>query len=228
MAIGLFGKLPSQGDFISRRLPWECTTAWDDWLQAGLSAAKGVIGAGWNDTYLTTPLWRFQIQPGILGAGGWIGLWFASVDRVGRQFPLALFEPLPASWAGRYAVIEQDEAFFAVEDVALRGLDPRLGFEEFDRLLDGLSLLKPVTASVAAVAQVVEILDPSAQPSDARSIRFPADADMAQALRLAEAAGPARSCFFSWGNEQHLPSLCRCDGLPGAPEFHAFIDGRWP
>ncbi len=228
MAIGLFGKLPSQGDFVSRRLPWEFTSAWDDWLQAGLSQARSLIGAGWNETYLTAPLWRFQLQPGVIGSSGWIGLWFASVDRVGRQFPLALFEPLPAEWVGRYAVIEQDESFFAVEEVALRGLDPRLGFDSFDRSLDGLSMLKPVDSVADSVAQVVEIPDPTLQPSQSRCLRFPADADMPHALRLAEAAGPAGSCFFSWGNEQHAPSLCRCDGLLDAADFHAFIDGRWP
>ncbi len=228
MAIGLFGKLPSQGDFVSRRLPWEFTSAWDDWLQAGMSQARSLIGVNWNQTYLTAPLWRFQLQPGVIGTSAWIGLWFASVDRVGRQFPLALFEPLPAAWMGRYAVIEQDEAFFPVEDVALRGLDPRLSFDAFDRSLDGLSLLKPVESVASSVAQVVEIPDPTRQPSDARSICLPVDADMPQALRLAEAAGPAKSCFFSWGNEQHAPSLRRCDGLTDAADFHAFIDGRWP
>ncbi|MEO8279240.1 MAG: type VI secretion system-associated protein TagF [Ideonella sp.] len=228
MAIGLFGKLPSQGDFVSRRLPWEFTSAWDDWLQAGISHARSLIGADWNETYLTAPLWRFQLQPGVIGASGWIGLWFPSVDRVGRQFPLALFEPLPPGWDGRYAVIEQDESFFSVEDVALRGLDPRLNFDSFDRSLDGLSLLSPVESAVNAVAQVIEIPDPLRQPDNARNIRFPTDADMSHALRLAQSAGPAGSCFFSWGNEQHAPSLCRCDGLLGAAEFHSFIDGRWP
>ena len=29
---GFYGKLPSEGDFVTRRLPWEFTSAWDDWL----------------------------------------------------------------------------------------------------------------------------------------------------------------------------------------------------
>lgn len=226
MAIGVYGKLPSQGDFISRRLPWEFTEAWDGWLQAGISQARTSIGTDWNDTYLTAPLWRFQLGPGVIGASGWIGLWFASVDRVGRQFPLALIEPLPASWAGRYAVIEQDEAFFAVEDAALRGLDPRLGFDAFDQSLAGLSLLAPVSPDSIPQLQVVELPDPQAETSDLQKLQFPVDADMAAVLRMAEAAGPAQCCFFSWGNEQHLPCLRRCDGLPEAAEFHAFLNGR--
>ena len=33
---GFYGKIPSQGDFVTRRLPWEFTSAWDDWLQQGV------------------------------------------------------------------------------------------------------------------------------------------------------------------------------------------------
>ncbi len=236
MAIGLFGKLPCEGDFISRRLPWEFTSAWDEWLQSGLSQAKGTIGDGWNQTYLTAPLWRFQLQPGVIGPNGWIGIWFASVDRVGRQFPLALVEALPTSWAGRYAVLEQDEAFFAVEDAALRGLDPRLGFADFDRSLEGLSLLSEVAAAPQAVMQVVELETPGELQSGAAAgalagaaiLKFPADADAAFSQRCAEQAGPANSCFFTWGNEQHAPMLYRSDGLIADKDFRGFIDGRWP
>lgn len=226
MPLGLFGKLPSQGDFVSRRLPWEFTAAWDEWLQAGISQARTAIGVAWNETYLTAPLWRFQLQPGVIGAGGWIGLWFASVDRVGRQFPLALVEALPADRAGRYALIEQDEAFFAVEDVALRGLDPRLGFDAFDQAVGGLSLMTESATVPDAVAQVIELDAPSAAAGPC--LQFAVDANAQTVLAAAESAGPARSSFFTWGNEQHPPVLYRCDGLVAEHEFRGFIDGRWP
>ncbi|WP_418316676.1 type VI secretion system-associated protein TagF [Piscinibacter sakaiensis] len=229
MPIGLFGKLPSQGDFVSRRLPWEFTSVWDDWLQAGISSARSALGSSWNDAYLTAPLWRFQLAPGVIGSGAWIGFWFASVDRVGRQFPLALVEPLPPVRSKRYLLIEHDEAFFAVEDVALRGLDPRLGFDAFDRSFDGFSLLAEAAAAPAAVAQVVE-LQPAAneRQSTGPAQQFATDADARTVLAAAEAAGPARCCFFTWGNEQHPPLLYRCDGLADASAFRGFIDGRWP
>ncbi len=145
---------------------------------------------------------------------------------MGRQFPLLLLEPLAADWSGRYAVIEQDEVFFEVEDVALRALDPRLSFDAFDRSLEGLSLLAPCAgvrrrvpgAEVAGRALAVPV-----SGCDPRR----ADADAASVLRAAQAAGPCSSCFFSWGNEQHDPVLLRCDGLPPPGRFRHFIDGRW-
>lgn len=229
MSIGLYGKLPSQGDFVSRRLPWEFTSAWDDWLQAGIARARADLGANWNQTYLTAPLWRFQLAPGVLGPTGWVGLWFASVDRVGRQFPLSLVEPLPAEWSGRYAVIEQDEAYFTVEDLALRALDPRIAFDAFDRSLEGRSLLTSVPATTL-VPQAVTLGATSIDIDQvgARVVRLGHDADAATALRSAETAGSAQSCFFTWGNEHHAPMLYRCAGLVPDADFRGFFDGRWP
>jgi type VI secretion system protein ImpM len=227
VAIGLYGKLPSQGDFISRRLPWEFTQAWDDWLQGGIARAKAALGGGWNQAYMTAPLWRFQLPPGVIGEQAWIGLWFASVDRVGRQFPLALIEALPAACTDRYMVIEQDEAFLEVEDLALRALDPRLGFDNFDSMLEGRSLLTPPSVPLAPVAQELS-LDPSPVASrPARVLHLPVDADAASARVAAETLGPPGSCFFTWGNDQHLPLLVRGQGLPPDADFHGFLDAVW-
>ncbi|HEX7686978.1 MAG TPA: type VI secretion system-associated protein TagF, partial [Burkholderiaceae bacterium] len=87
---GFYGKLPSEGDFVSRRLPWEFTSAWDDWLQQGMQASRGALGERWLELYLSAPVWRFQLAPGVCGPLAWRGLFFASVDRVGRYFPLTL------------------------------------------------------------------------------------------------------------------------------------------
>lgn len=228
MAIGFFGKLPSQGDFVSRRLHWDFTSGWDDWLQRGMARARADLGAVWNERYLTAPLWRFQLAPGIVGPTAWIGLWFASVDRVGRQFPLCLVETLPAQWHGRYAVIEQDEAFFALEDAALRALDPRLGFDAFDRLVEPMTLLGAGAMAATLVPQVLTVDEPMAPATPRPFLRLPMDADAGSALAEAERAGGADGCcFFTWGNEHHAPMLLRCPGLPADTDFHVFLDGQW-
>lgn len=230
MSIGLYGKLPCQGDFVSRRLPWEFTSTWDGWLQSGMARAKQDIGPDWTSTYLTAPLWRFQLAPGVLGPTGWIGLWFASVDRVGRQFPLALVEPLPSEWHGRYAVIEQDEAYYALEDAALQGLDPRLSFDAFDRSLDGLSLCSALSGSDPPAVQLpaLQAVTIDVDQIGARVLRLPQAADAHAALGAAQASGTAESCFFTWGNDHHDPLLYRSQGLIPDREFRGFFDSRWP
>ena len=114
---GWHGKLPSLGDFASRRLDAGFVEAWDHWLAAGLLGLRESNPAGWLDAYLESPSWRFLLMPGVLpgdaGRQAWAGVLMPSVDRVGRYFPLSIVQPLgelPAStqqmqalwhWLGR-------------------------------------------------------------------------------------------------------------------------------
>ncbi len=144
---GFYGKIPSEGDFVTRRLPWEFTSAWDDWLQQGMQASREALGPRWLELYLSAPIWRFQIAPGVCGPLGWRGLFFASVDRVGRYFPLTLAfadggAPALATLAGDF------EPWLAAEDAALAALAPTLPIDAFDRLVEALVI--PGAVSVAA------------------------------------------------------------------------------
>lgn len=121
---GWHGKLPSLGDFASRRLDTEFVEAWDGWLAAGLLALRDAAPESWLEAYLGSPSWRFLLMPGVLrgasGKGGWAGVLMPSVDRVGRYFPLTLVQPLgcgPAStqqmaglwqWLGRLDELARD------------------------------------------------------------------------------------------------------------------------
>jgi len=141
---GFYGKLPSQGDFVTRRLPWEFTSGWDDWLQQGMLASRTALGERWLDLYLSAPVWRFQLAPGVCGPLGWRGVFFASVDRVGRYFPLTLaFASAPAgarAGAGVAPTLAVDEArWIAAEDAALAGLDPQLPIEDLEQALQALA-----------------------------------------------------------------------------------------
>jgi type VI secretion system protein ImpM len=135
---GFYGKLPSEGDFVTRRLPWEFTSVWDAWLQEGLQASREALGDRWLALYLSAPIWRFQVAPGVCGPLGWRGVFFASVDRVGRYFPLTLafVDPAPPG----LGVLSGDaDAWLAVEDAALAGLAPTLPIAEFDRMMEALT-----------------------------------------------------------------------------------------
>ena len=95
-APGWYGKLPTLGDFASRRLEADFIDAWDDWLAAGLAEWQGREPVGWLDAYLAGPSWRFLLMPDALGPGAapLAGVLMPSVDRVGRYFPFTLAQPL--------------------------------------------------------------------------------------------------------------------------------------
>lgn len=100
-APGWFGKLPTVGDFASRRLPQDVIDWWDSWLSLGLAQLREQHAQAWQSLFLAAPVWRFAITPGVApGAWGryaWAGVLTPSVDCVGRYFPLTLLAPL-ARW----------------------------------------------------------------------------------------------------------------------------------
>lgn len=101
IAPGWFGKLPTVGDFVSRRLPQDVIDWWDSWLSLGLAALRERHADDWQAQFLAAPVWRFVLAPGVapgkLGQHAWAGVLIPSVDSVGRYFPLTLLAPL-AGW----------------------------------------------------------------------------------------------------------------------------------
>lgn len=103
-AVGWHGKLPTVGDFATRRLDADFVSAWDDWLSAGLARLRADDPQHWLEAYLASPTWRFLLTPGFLPAplhaASWTGVVMPSVDRVGRYYPLTLATPLRVVPAG--------------------------------------------------------------------------------------------------------------------------------
>src|SRR5207253_10781262 len=102
---GWYGKVPSLGDFATRRLPIEFVKAWDAWLQYVLPASREALGDSWFDTYLTMPIWRFVFLPGLVTQSGWVGVLMPSVDRVARHFSLTLAAELPSHASAPHAFV---------------------------------------------------------------------------------------------------------------------------
>ena len=55
---GWFGKIPSLGDFASRRLPPTFVKPWDQWLSAELPEARFVLADAWPAIYEQAPISR--------------------------------------------------------------------------------------------------------------------------------------------------------------------------
>jgi type VI secretion system protein ImpM len=132
---GLYGKLPILGDFVSRRLPASFVQRWDAWIQQALSASREQLDARWLDTYLTSPIWRFVLSPGICGEKAVTGVLMPSVDRVGRYFPLTLAAMLDEPRIPSQLFVTAADWFDTLEQLALSALEDDINFDGFDRKL---------------------------------------------------------------------------------------------
>ncbi|HEX7384889.1 MAG TPA: type VI secretion system-associated protein TagF [Burkholderiaceae bacterium] len=147
---GWYGKLPTLGDFASRRLEPGWIEAWDGWLARELAGLRERLGEGWVEGYLASPPWRFVLLPGAHEGieGAWAGVLMASVDRVGRYFPLTLAMPLAALPASAAALDALLGWLHELEDI---GADALLEDWPVERLEHELaSLPGPAPASDAA------------------------------------------------------------------------------
>ena len=131
---GYFGKLPCAGDFLRAGLSADFVRAWDGWLQSVMTTAEEALGPeAWMPAYLSAPIWRFSVSPGLCGPRGAAGIMMPSLDRVGRRFPfMVAWEtdlPTLAANLAMQPVAERIEAtaLFMIEEGAVReALDAQL------------------------------------------------------------------------------------------------------
>ncbi|CAN7365921.1 type VI secretion system-associated protein TagF [Massilia sp. LjRoot122] len=197
---GFFGKLPSRGDFIGRRLPPDVRERMDKWIQKGLLQARNELGTEWLPVWLCSPIWRFVAGAGLFGAYAWAGVILPSHDRTGRCFPLVLAMHVEGVPSVDEAVTYGEGWFSQLEELALATLEGRLEMDSFDAALKKL------------------VFEP---PRSGRSI--PAAEDSTE---HANSRG-SRSMWWSGGSQHIAPSLACCQGLPSAAAFVSLLDGRW-
>jgi len=125
-SVGLFGKLPSRGDFLREGLPRDFVDGWDGWWQRGLALTQQRPQEEWRDAWLEAPVWRFVLPPGLCGTHGVLGLWMPSVDKAGRYFPLTIAATAAGDWAQLVPSLTPflDEAEEAGRDALERDIEP--------------------------------------------------------------------------------------------------------
>jgi type VI secretion system protein ImpM len=84
---GYFGKLPAKGDFLRAGLPEDFVTAWDAWCRDFLNVTRAALADDWEPAWMEAPIWHFLLPAGACGTKAALGVWVASVDKVGRHFP---------------------------------------------------------------------------------------------------------------------------------------------
>lgn len=123
IAPGFYGKLPSTGDFVTRRLPLEFVQPFDRWLAQHLAPLIG--SDGWDAQIAL----RFLSGQEALGPAA--GVIVSSADRAGRRFPLSIIaRPTQVDDA-----LVRSGWFRAAENLALAAQAGRLTADELDAAL---------------------------------------------------------------------------------------------
>jgi len=190
-APGYFGKVPAKGDFLSRRMPAAFAAAWEAWLQQLTLAVREAGQPGWQDAWLTAPVWHFLLGRNIAPPLGAAGVLVASADRVGRLFPFTLIGAAmpsgadPAAWGT------------SAEALVLAALE-----DDFDPAR--------LDASLAELGPPAPIAGPN-RPEGAWPLAL--DGDWPQSAEEA-GAGPDQSEWWCRGSDLVAPTRMRCSGLP--------------
>lgn len=227
--IGWYGKLPSHGDFLQRRLSSKFVAVWDEWLRTCIVQSKDQLGTDWLDIYLTSPIWRFFLSDGIIDSATYAGIVAPSVDRVGRYFPLTIVAQLPADLPPMAVAIHAREWFFCIESLALQALEEDAAdIERFD------SSVQETAELLRHVERYSSMPLGDAFPGGATHWRIPLFSGDRVAASLIDPLMDVvgrqlrpMSMWWSDGSERVAPSCLLANALPDAAKFAALMNGEW-
>jgi type VI secretion system ImpM family protein len=233
MQIGFYGKLPSHGDFLRRRVSDAFVDAWDAWLRECLAASQTALGSRWLDVYLTSPAWRFACAAGACGPLPVIGVVAPSVDQVGRYFPLTLVAELAADALIVPAATGAEGFFRRAEHLVIETLaTERVDFDQFDR---GVMALQQELGALAVPPEVVLDEEACAILTDSpRAWHMPlgVSSDMRGAfeqllsMHLEAKYRPLVLCWTD-GSAVVEPSCLIVKGMPEPDCYTALLEGSW-
>lgn len=229
---GFYGKIPSRGDFVSRRLPRAFLDPWDSWLQRAVAASRSALGEAWLDAYLTGPIWRFALPPGLCGEQAVTGLLMPSVDSVGRYYPMTIATLLPERPNPFLLASRQEDWFAAAEDLALSCLDGQFELEAFDEELQKLSKAETRISSTGSSSTGSSsigaqqdapgaLLSWSTDWLDQEQLFAAAFPELLDAV--ARGRGETYSLWWTTGSDRVPPSLRSYAELPSEIAFTSFL-----
>ena len=214
---GFYGKVPAKGDFVTRNLAKDFIEKWDQWLQKAIAESRLQLDKQWQNYYLSSPLWRFCLAPGICAKQAYAGILMPSVDRVGRYFPMVI--AVPVEYQGndlQQLFIDAYDWFEQAEQVALDSLADNLDLAQFTQqvsLLNSPELQTPIK------------LQPANKLSTSTDHYFPLE--QLNQLNNIPLQGKNNSIWCTHGSKLISPCLLSVQGLPKVEKFSAMLTGEW-
>lgn len=231
--IGFCGKIPGHGDFVSRNIPDEFMFPWNQWVQTVVGVSQEQQENLWLQTFLTSPVWRFAMSPGVCGAYGMIGIMIPSVDRVGRYYPFTLAsqsygDPL-------HHLINDEEWYNNSEDLIISALEDDI---KIDSLVESSTNIPfPMKPKQQQEQHQTTSNYDNGIPGNSKSnwslpINSSAKKDIKDALPgffsiALQEIFKNHSLWWTNGSENIAPTLLICEGLPPISGYSAMLDGNW-
>lgn len=137
MALAVYGKHPAKGDFVEQGVPANLRPQLEAWLDQVLAEARHGLGETWESVWRGARPVRFWLGEAIWGERV-CGVLVASLDKVGRRFPLVIFaygEDVPSP------VVAPDQGWYAALEAHLRQVVRVPAFEAPADLLIGVPLV---------------------------------------------------------------------------------------
>lgn len=224
MQIGLYGKLPAYGDFIFRNLNSTFINPWDEWLQHFISGSRQQLGDEWLNIYLSSPIWRFVISPGVLDNTMWAGFMMPSVDRVGRYFPVSVVKPFPASVNPVNFIVNQQNWFNQLETICLSALEGKIDADQLVAMMETVNVFPrdsyQPTQNMFDMGPMLFGVNSSADNSLNSMLPYMLNAALSTSLT-------SYSLWTTAGSELVSPVLFSCQGLPPVAGIASMLDGQW-
>lgn len=173
LEIGWFGKLPSSGDFVYRRIPRTFLDELDAWLSRGLAQYRIAMPDDWRKHFAAAPVWNCAIPACVGGGNTLIGLLVPSRDRVGREFPLCAGVVLPPDAATNKLLADVPEWLWSLGRAVVEARDQLIPLDEFDAIVRSIPL-PPAAKRGAPTTGGNDILDIlGLGPIDAPTVPMP-------------------------------------------------------
>ena len=224
--VGFFGKLPSHGDFLERRVGSVFRDLWDDWMQRCIVESQQELAGRWLDCYLTSPMWRFYLCDGVAGSASYAGVLLPSVDRVGRYFPLTVVVELPSGIAAAEFAQAAAGWFAQIEELCADALqNPEFDLGAFDAALvesgEKLSGVDQLPGALAFPGNSPQWHWPAASvDSFAAAVSNPL-------MSMAQGALRPMTMWWTAGSELVEPCVLLNRALPRPDSFAALLAGTW-
>lgn len=217
--LGIYGKIPSHGDFITQNLPTDFINGWNEWLQAVMAVSREQLGESWLPTYLTSPIWHFALSANVCGESPIIGTVIPSVDAVGRNFPFTLAAAIDISPAQAW---ERKSWFFELENRILQSLDDDFNLTAWVKELQENEIpWTPVNKISTSGNTETHIKQPWVIESNK-------DISFLELLHQSYVQQFGRYClWWTAGSEQVEPCMLVTSGLPQISQFAGMIAGNW-